>query len=440
MLPFRDPNGPGALNRRETLYQYLGTRRRAPEVLDDAAYEALSDVERAQHDRARLSHLSGGILLNTRDLHVALRTLDKCMAANISRDCGHTGMMLSGNSTLGKTTILKALMRRIYNDYTKMYADYSDDGRVPVVYIEVPAGSNGKRLIVALAHFFGMTVKPAESRDALQVRVVEMLARAKTEVIIVDEFQNLSPNTRGNGETVDVLKQLHNDVNATFVYSGINLDKGQILADWRGAQVGGRFAMVHVRPYNLSAPEDRALWKGLIADFEKALPLRHHPLGTLPAMHEYLHQRTGGRIGSLGRLLIDASIEAIKDPSIEREELTKPLLDAQVIDWVAEQGRHAPRRAPKPDATPEATVPDAALVTTEKTSPRPRARKPTTRTKVTLPAHVVPARSSNTPTVTISPTTPTHSPAAPVEGFPYEAMRERQQSRTSKINIVEGQK
>ncbi|MCU1422149.1 MAG: hypothetical protein JWN36_1800 [Microbacteriaceae bacterium] len=268
-----------------------------------------------------------------------------------------------------------------------------------------------------------------------------MLARAQTEVIIVDEFQNLSPKSNGNGETIDVLKQLHNDVNATFVYSGINIDKGQILADWRGDQVGARFTMVDVRPYNLSSPEDRALWRGLIADFEKALPLRHHPLGALPAMHEYLHQRTGGRIGSLGRLLIDASIEAITDPSIEREELTKSLLDAQVIDWVAEQGRHAPRRAPKPGATPEATLPDAALVTTEKRSPRPRARKTTARPKVTLPAPVVPAERSDTPAATLAPlTAPTAAPTTPAEGFPYEAMRERQQSRTSKINIVEGQK
>lgn len=59
-----------------------------------------------------------------------------------------------------------------------------------------------------------------------------------------------------------------------------------------------------------------------------------------PRLAPYLHQRTGGRIGSLSRLIRQAAITAICDGS---ERITKPLLDTVTLDHLAEE-HYRPRR------------------------------------------------------------------------------------------------
>ena len=59
---------------------------------------------------------------------------------------------------------------------------------------------------------------------------------------------------------------------------------------------------------------------------------RHEP-GTLPAQGKYLHQRTGGMIGSLTHLIRGAAIRAILGG---QEALTRTLLDSVRIDHAAE--------------------------------------------------------------------------------------------------------
>jgi hypothetical protein len=62
--------------------------------------------------------------------------------------------------------------------------------------------------------------------------------------------------------------------------------------------------------------------------------LQDHPAGTLTGMDRYLHQRTGGMIGSLSHLIRGAAIEAILDGS---EKITRKLLDAVDLDHAAQQ-------------------------------------------------------------------------------------------------------
>jgi hypothetical protein len=72
---------------------------------------------------------------------------------------------------------------------------------------------------------------------------------------------------------------------------------------------------------------------------EQTLRLHRHQPGTLTRLDRYLHQRTGGMIGSLSHLLRAAAISAILDHS---EQITRELLDAITVDHAAES---ATRRA-----------------------------------------------------------------------------------------------
>jgi hypothetical protein len=66
---------------------------------------------------------------------------------------------------------------------------------------------------------------------------------------------------------------------------------------------------------------------------EAALRLHRHQAGSLAKMDRYLHQRTGGMIGSLSHLIRAGAISAIVDGG---EALTRDLLDEIPLDHAAQ--------------------------------------------------------------------------------------------------------
>ncbi|MFP7834633.1 TniB family NTP-binding protein [Marisediminicola sp. LYQ134] len=325
-----DPSG------REALETMLATRAAAPATLTRSKYAALSADERSDYNDARVAWLSGGIIAGTPSLHRAKTTIRSLMSQNLRRNSGHLGLMISGDSTLGKTFISEAVMKYTYRAYEKQFPDFRSAGRVPVVRIEVPAGCTGKLLMIAFAQFFGISHARSETADAIRHRVVDALNAARTQLIVVDELHNLTAANRGNGESIDILKSLHNQVPALFVYLGIDLNQGALLGGTRGQQLSARFSQITLPRYNLSNTDHMDEWLSLIHAFESALPLLDHKQGTLTDLATYLHDRTGGSIGSLGRLVLGAAIDLIDDPDIQAEALTREVLDAQILDIKAE--------------------------------------------------------------------------------------------------------
>lgn len=106
---------------------------------------------------------------------------------------------------------------------------------------------------------------------------------------------------------------------ATFIYAGIDVERRGVFTGTRGRQLAGRCELIRTGlfPY-------REEWVRLIAALEATLRLHRHEPGTLPAQARYLHQRTGGMIGSLTHLVRGAAIRAIPGG---QEAVTRPLLD-----------------------------------------------------------------------------------------------------------------
>ena len=147
-------------------------------------------------------------------------------------------------------------------------------------------------------------------------------------MIIVDELHNLDMTTRACAEASDTLKYFSERLPATFVYSGIGLDRGALLAGLWGDQVAGRFTLI---PTGAFTPGQE--WPALIAAIEGALRLYRHKDGTLVTLADYLHRRTRGMIGSLLWLLRDAPCQAILDGT---EKITRKVLDLIAIDMTAQ--------------------------------------------------------------------------------------------------------
>ena len=79
-------------------------------------------------------------------------------------------------------------------------------------------------------------------------------------------------------------------------------------------------------------------WATLIAALEGSLRLHRHRPGNLPQLTRYLHQRTGGMIGSLLWLIRSAAIQAVIDGT---EKITRKAMDSLQVD-IASQATRSP--------------------------------------------------------------------------------------------------
>src|SRR4051794_39467456 len=117
MIQFHSNDRPASLHTREGLTSYLETSVVKPTVLSGESLANLSKAERDSYNRSRILYLSGGILLDTPYLAEAKLILEDCFAENIGRNSGHAGLLITGDSTLGKTTMAKALMKWARHHY-----------------------------------------------------------------------------------------------------------------------------------------------------------------------------------------------------------------------------------------------------------------------------------------------------------------------------------
>ena len=93
---------------------------------------------------------------------------------------------------------------------------------------------------------------------------------------------------------------------ATFIYAGIDVERCGVFTGTRGRQLAGRCGLISTGAFPY-----RDEWAQLIAALEATLRLHGHEPGALAAQGKYLHQRTGGMIGSLTHLIRGAAIRAI---------------------------------------------------------------------------------------------------------------------------------
>jgi hypothetical protein len=151
----------------------------------------------------------------------------------------------------------------------------------------------------------------------------------------IDEIHNLNLATRAGAEASDTLKYFSERIPATFVLAGISVERAGLLSGTRGEQIAGRFSMVRTSPF---PPGEQ--WATLIAALEGSLRLHRHQPGSLPKLARYLHERTGGMIGSLLWLIRSAAIQAVIDGT---EHVTRKAMDAISVDIASQAGQRKGR-------------------------------------------------------------------------------------------------
>jgi hypothetical protein len=149
----------------------------------------------------------------------------------------------------------------------------------------------------------------------------------------VSELHNLDLGTRIGAEASDQIKYLSERIPATFVLAGVDLEGNGLFAGRRGGQIASRYTLIRTTAFPYSTSDERAAWQALVATLENALHLHAHRKGTLLRLSGYLHERTGGMIGSLSHLIREAAIIN------QTEKINQAGLDVVDLDQTAEQHR-----------------------------------------------------------------------------------------------------
>jgi hypothetical protein len=323
-----------------------------PERLRLADYRRLDARARSAYDLERLRHAHG--FGPIRSLYAGIhRTLERLAASNELRGPGaRHGAALDGNPGNGKTTIASQFGRHWERRCRTHYPhELTSDGHeyLPVVYVNVDALPTIKGLNRALLNFYGIEASRNVNARQLTQLVLECARRCRTSLIVIDDIHLLELRREADRDANNHLKRLANDLQATFLYSGVGLSHGGFMheglcgADAALAQISLRFKRLPVEPLHRSTPPEKATWLGVLQVFERELVLLRSKEGDLTGQADYLWRRTQGVIGSLTQLLTEATAEAI-DTGAER--ITRKLLDEIDIGYAAEigSGRQQPQR------------------------------------------------------------------------------------------------
>jgi hypothetical protein len=336
---------PGALTAKEGWRAFVEDQPSAPALLDTETLAALAPPAREVYDETRRAYHCALPLVGTATVRQVISTGRLLIQLNRGQ-VARRGLIISGASGTGKTTALTQLGRTHERAVRRRHP--ADRARLPVLYVTVPPAATPRMLAAEFARFFGLPLRTRANITDIVDAVCTTAAATRLDLVCIDELHNISLSTRAGAEVSDTLKYFSERLPATFVYAGIDVETSDLFAGVRGRQIAGRFTVLAAAPFPNGSNEQRGTWQALIATLEAALRLHAHRPGSLVGLGEYLHQRSGGMIGSLSQLIRGAAVLAIEDGS---EAITRDLLEIVPVDYAAVQAHAATRRRKPEPAT-----------------------------------------------------------------------------------------
>ncbi|MCK8671563.1 ATP-binding protein [Rhodococcus sp. HM1] len=302
------------------------------ELLPEQDWKSLDDRERVAYDEARIAHHAELVVVTTSTI-TEITNEGRLLTLLNQREIGaRRGLIVSGPAATGKTTAIKQL-GRFHELRTQMR--FPGTNRIPVVYVTAPPKGSPRKLAMEFARFLGLPpMRARQNVTDIADAVCQVLIDARTDVVVVDEIHNMNLATSAGEDLSDHLKYFTEHLPATFVYAGIDVERSGLFTGVRGQQIAGRSLLINTTPFPCTTE-----WKQLVGGLEATLRLHRHQQGTLVAAAKYLHQRTGGMIGSLGHLIRASAIRAVLDGT---EQITRALMDTVRVDHAVES---ATRRA-----------------------------------------------------------------------------------------------
>ncbi|WTQ95788.1 ATP-binding protein (plasmid) [Streptomyces sp. NBC_00147] len=306
--------------------QFVDSDPAALTMCDDDTWRGLGVAERELYDEARIRYHSELQVVRTSTVRDIAHQGRLLTLLNQRETGARRSLIVSGPQTTGKTTALKQLGRL---HELRVRQRYPGSDRIPVVYLTAPPKGSPRKLAIEFARFLGLpSISARHNSIDITNSVCQVMIEARTDLVLVDEIHLMNHETKAGEDLSDHLKYFTEHLPATFVYAGIEVEQSGVFTGIRGRQLGGRSVLVRTGPFPRTGE-----WKSLIAGMESTLRLHHHEPDSLVRLSGYLHQRTGGMIGSLSHLIRAAAISAVLN---ESERITKDLLNETRIDHNSE--------------------------------------------------------------------------------------------------------
>lgn len=227
-------------------------------------------------------------------------------------------LLIVGDSNNGKTAILQK--------FDKKYEPYIDEETKKVInevlFIQAPPEPDEKRLYNSILDKLFAPSKTTERIEQRQIRVINLLKRLETKILIIDEIHHvLAGQTSKQRLFLNVIKYLSNELQIPIVCAGTREAFNAIQTD---PQLANRF-----EPKVLPRWNNDIEFKRLLKSFETIIPLKNESLLIENSMSNKILAMSGGLIGEIKKILELAAILAIES---KIEKITPKILDS--IDFI----------------------------------------------------------------------------------------------------------
>ena len=339
--------------------QVVRRRPAAYEQVTKRQYANLSPKQRRDYDQQRQRWHVGLDCIETTRMTQAMDAMnERLQTLNCGSTVARPGVMLSGNASAGKSTIVIEYGRRVELSLREaMKMPLPIDGSpiprldtggeyLPVCYFSI--ATQAVPTLQNAVRFYNPTLPTSKrlSQNALLSAFVENVERCQTKLIILDQVQSLKEANVGTRAVSDLLKDVMDACPTTLLIgAGIGLDEFRVFSDGLSArqstlaQTGTRFSLHYVTPYDLNNGDDKRDWARLLTSIERNLHLYDAQEGDLKGLSQHLYDLTGGLTGELMPLLRTAANEAIHTGT---ERITRTVLNQvrrSAARTIAENGK-----------------------------------------------------------------------------------------------------
>lgn len=164
-----------------------------------------------------------------------------------------SGIMVFGDSGVGKTTLTKALV-----DYGVKHF-----GRDSVMRTQLSSAATVKSITSNLLHGFGDPFPRSGTGDALIQRLSDVITKRGCRLIIIDEFQHLIPGGEPSKALIDTILnsfKILDDAEVSYLLAGME----SIMQLWHSdKQIRSRFQSTYFLDIP-RLPKDIRTWRGIV--------------------------------------------------------------------------------------------------------------------------------------------------------------------------------
>lgn len=341
------PAGSGSITTREAWYDFVNAPRISKPAMPSARQiKSLSEEDKKLLDSERNVYHQSLPPVEVPSMKSIRKHLLPLITSNQQKTIpgARRGGILDGPGGVGKTTNVTQIGRRYERIMRRKYPGQLTEAGVeyvPVVYVTLPAETTIKGLSIAIAKFYGAVYSSRTTKDEIGYNVIDYARRCATSLIIVDDIHFLDLRSKGGRVVNDHLKYLANQINATFIYAGIEceasglLHEGHSKNDARFSQMRRRFGLHRVEPFTMSTEESTNEWKTFLRTVESRLALANAHDGMLSEkLYKYIFDRTDGYIGAVSELVAGGALEAIQSGE---EKITKGTLSGIALDYASQK-------------------------------------------------------------------------------------------------------